>query len=97
MFVNLSRSLIFIFFSDNRVYCSDCYKNREVSHVPPSCSVCFKPIVDEICIAMGRRFHTYCFVCSVCQKPLAGQEFRLGPGPDMEVLILFELKIRFLF
>lgn len=51
----------------------------------PFCAICFKEITDNICTAMGRRFHTNCFRCIICKRPLSGAEFRLGPGPEWEV------------
>lgn len=81
--------------SNNRVYCDDCYKTKEVSNLAPSCSNCFKSITDNVCIAMGRRFHTACFKCSICKVSLAGREFRLGPGPGWELLCFHDWGIRY--
>ena len=70
---------------DNRVYCEACYSSKEISQMLPFCAICFKEITDNICTAMGRRFHTNCFRCIICKRPLSGAEFRLGPGPEWEV------------
>ena len=53
----------------------------------PNCSQCYKEINDTVCMAMGRRFHVDCFRCSACRTALADQEFRLGPGPELEVRV----------
>ena len=70
---------------DNRVYCESCYNSPEVSQMLPNCSQCYKEINDTVCMAMGRRFHVDCFRCAACRTALADQEFRLGPGPELEV------------
>lgn len=81
--------------SNNRVYCNDCFYSQEVTGITPSCSDCFTPIKDDICIAMGRRFHTACFKCSICATPLAGCEFRLGPTTDWELLCFHDWGVRY--
>ncbi|CBY21487.1 unnamed protein product [Oikopleura dioica] len=81
--------------SNNRVYCDDCYSSQDALSHDPSCSSCLKPITDRICTASGKRFHISCFVCSICKCPLAGQEFRLGPGPEWELLCFRDWSLRY--
>jgi len=76
--------------SNNRVYCEACYSSKEISQMLPFCAICFQEITDNICTAMGRRFHTNCFRCIICKRPLSGAEFRLGPGPEWEPLCLHD-------
>merc|ERR1719348_914864 len=62
---------------DERIYCEKDYARLHA----PQCSVCKSPIVPRQgettaarIKALGRDFHTWCFVCEGCGKIL-GEEF----------------------
>lgn len=55
---------------DGKPYCETDFMNTF-----DKCCVCNKAITDRKLEALGRKYHSKCFVCSVCKKPLEGQTF----------------------
>ncbi|KAJ2616473.1 Transforming growth factor beta-1-induced transcript 1 protein [Coemansia sp. RSA 1365] len=54
---------------DNKFYCQRDYLQR----FSPSCHACSVQITSgEMAVALGRTYHSECFVCSICQSPFVG-------------------------
>ncbi|MEQ2294813.1 hypothetical protein AMECASPLE_007645 [Ameca splendens] len=56
---------------DDAVYCNPCYDEKFVK----SCVSCKKPITSGGVNYQEQPWHSHCFVCSSCSKPLAGSSF----------------------
>ncbi|KAJ2083231.1 Transforming growth factor beta-1-induced transcript 1 protein [Coemansia sp. RSA 988] len=53
----------------NKFYCQRDYLQR----FSPSCHACSVQITSgEMAVALGRTYHSECFVCSICQSPFVG-------------------------
>ncbi|KAJ1933149.1 Transforming growth factor beta-1-induced transcript 1 protein, partial [Linderina pennispora] len=54
-----------------KFYCQRDY----LQHFSPNCHACAIPITSgEMVVALGRTYHSECFVCSICQSPFVGDE-----------------------
>ncbi|KAJ2657037.1 Transforming growth factor beta-1-induced transcript 1 protein [Coemansia sp. RSA 1199] len=52
-----------------KFYCQRDYLQR----FSPACHACSVPITSgEMVVALGRTYHSDCFVCSICQSPFVG-------------------------
>eukprot|EP01106_Pelomyxa_sp_JSP_P017441 TRINITY_DN711_c0_g1_i4.p1 TRINITY_DN711_c0_g1~~TRINITY_DN711_c0_g1_i4.p1 ORF type:complete len:613 (-),score=122.87 TRINITY_DN711_c0_g1_i4:68-1906(-) len=72
------------FLRDDKPVCRDCSEKKstprkEKDHgTPPTgdvCGKCNKAITDSALIALDRKWHPACFVCTGCGKPFAGGKF----------------------
>jgi len=57
--------------NDGKAYCQTDYLDR----FAPKCAQCTKPIQGECMNALGKQWHSTCFVCKTCEKPFTGTFF----------------------
>ncbi|KAK9968313.1 hypothetical protein ABG768_002644 [Culter alburnus] len=56
---------------NNNIYCSPCHEKKFAKQ----CACCKKPITTGGVNYQDQPWHSECFVCSSCRKPLAGTSF----------------------
>lgn len=66
----------FIETTNGQVVCEDDYAR----FMAPRCSRCNQSIVGTIVTAMEQTWHTECFTCTQCHKPIAGNLFHVDGG-----------------
>lgn len=62
--------------TNTHVSTSNAMENLKQSNAAPESSVCAKcgtAATDTYCKAMGKVWHTKCFVCTICEKPIENQ------------------------
>ena len=63
---------------NNDPYCKECYEME----CAVKCAGCGKPIIGSSLMALNKKYHPECFVCSVCHAPFPrGQFYNLNGKP----------------
>lgn len=71
---------------NNLPYCAKCFdKTLE------KCAMCHEKITDRILKAVGKSYHTKCFICSTCHKKLDGVTFTIGISNAIHCLECYHL------
>ena len=70
--------------ADAALLCVPCNKRR----LGEICDVCDEPLDGEFIGALGRKYHSQCFCCQVCDCELGGEETHAVKGADGEPLCL---------
>lgn len=70
--------------ADAALLCVPCNKRR----LGEICDVCDEPLDGEFIGALGRKYHSQCFCCQVCDCELGGEEAHAVKGADGEPLCL---------
>ena len=73
-----SKSLVDIaaFEKDDRFYCRADYEEL----IGEKCELCKKTVVGSFVRALGKPWHSDCFVCTVCKRPFADGKFHQHNG-----------------
>ncbi|ELP90045.1 transforming growth factor beta-1-induced transcript 1 protein, putative [Entamoeba invadens IP1] len=56
---------------DNKPFCKNCF----VLKFAKLCATCGKPITAGMVNALGKTYHSECFVCTKCKSPFASPQF----------------------
>ncbi|KAK0406702.1 hypothetical protein QR680_018743 [Steinernema hermaphroditum] len=59
--------------ADNRSYCVQCFAAK----FNPKCAGCDEVLVDHCLMALDKHWHTRCFTCALCRRPLPNGEYFL--------------------
>jgi len=80
------------FYHQEKFYCKDCYEMLYA----PICAGCSCILEDTYIIAMGRKWHPDCLICSTCRKPLTDSGAGFKQTPDGRILCSthYELELK---
>ena len=80
------------FYHKDKFYCKECF---ELLYAP-ICAGCSCILEDTYIIAMGRKWHPDCLICSTCRNPLTASGAGFKQTPDGRILCSthYELELK---